>query len=253
MNGSACSYGDFKEEAAHGYSSSYYTLNLICTKEWVMSNSPANFVEIKNSKTDLPVPVINGVHLHSIYNPEREAEGFITASEEQLKKGNRILVFGLGMGYHLAKLESRLKSLYQNDYQVFVIEPNRDLVSKWKELRPNILSPQIKVVNKDDVKGYYQDKELVEFLATRPTILPHPASFQLNETFFKTFMTYHYPTAIKESVPFINNVEFKNYLDNEDPDQSTDELFASVKSKGFVHGHDFLVLALDEIVNGGQR
>ena len=253
MIGSACGYGDFKEEAAHGYFSSHYTLNLLCTKEWVMSNSPANFVEIKNSKTDLPVPVINGVHLHSIYNPEREAEGFVTGSEEQLKKSNKVLVFGLGMGYHLTKIEARLKSLYQNDYQVFVIEPNSDLYQKWRELRPNMLGPNIKIVNKEDVKSYYQDKELVEFLSDRPTILPHPASFQLNETFFKTFMTYHYPTSLRESLPFIGNTQLKEYLENEDLEQPTDEFFANIKNKGFVQGHDFIALALSEIVNGGQR
>lgn len=253
MSGSACSYGDFKEEATHGYFSFHYTLNLFRTKDWVMSYVPAKSVEIKSSKTDLPVPVIEGVHLHSIYNPVREAEGFITASEEQIKKSKNILVFGLGLGYHLARLEDRLKALYQNDYQVFVIEPNGELYQKWKELRPNILSANIKVVTKEDIKSYYQERELVEFLSERPTILPHPASFQLNETFFKTFMTYHYPTTLKESLPFIEDQNFRDYLDGLDQEQNTDELFKTIKTKPFIQGYDFLLLALNEMTNGEQR
>lgn len=218
-----------------------------------MSSLVTNVVEIKSSKTDLPVPVINGVHLHSIYNPEREAEGFINGAEEQLKKGNKVLIFGLGLGYHLAKLEERMKSLYQNDYQVFVIEPNRELYSKWKDLRPCILSPNTKIVCKEDVKSYYQDKELVEFLSERPTIVPHPASFQLNEKFFKTFMTFHYPTSLRESMTFIESDSLKQYLENEELEQTTEELFSRVSTKSFVQGYDFLVLALREMVTEGQR
>ena len=43
-------------------------------------------IEVKQSKTNLPVPVINGIHLHSIYNPEREAENFGQNKLSELKK-----------------------------------------------------------------------------------------------------------------------------------------------------------------------
>jgi hypothetical protein len=218
-----------------------------------LSNNSINVVEIKSSKTDLPVPVINGVHLHSIYNPEREAESFVSASENNLKKNSDLLIFGLGFGYHLAKIEARMKALYGDDYRIFVIEPHNELYKKWKELKPNILSPRVKVVHYSEVKDFYKDKELVSFLSDKPSILPHPASFQLNESFYKTFMTFHYPTSLKESLFFIEDSEFAEYLQQQDLSQSTDEFTESIKSKPFIQGNDFIALALKEMIGEEQR
>lgn len=210
-------------------------------------------VEIKYSKTDLPVPVINHVHLHSIYNPEREAENFVTANDAVISKGKDLLVFGLGFGYHIAKLEEALKVRYPNTYRVFVIEPNNALVEKWKSLRPTMLTPRVKVVSYGDVKEFYKDRELVEFLSEKPSILPHPASFQLNEDFFRGFMSYHYPTSLSESLAFVQNIEMRNYLEQGDTNETTDEFFNTIKNKPFLHGRDFLTMALSEMVQGKQR
>jgi hypothetical protein len=207
-----------------------------------------NVVEIKISKTDLPVPVINHVHLHSIYNPEREAEGFISANENVFAKSSKVLVFGLGFGYHLAKLEQRLKSLYPNNYEIFVIEPNRDLYEKWKDMRPTMFSPRTRVVCYDTVKDFYKDLELVEFMSEKPAILPHQASFQLNETFYRSFMSYHYPSALNESLSFIQSEDFKEYLMMADTKMTTDEFFQQTREKTFLQGYDFLTMALSEMV-----
>jgi hypothetical protein len=39
--------------------------------------------EIKTSRNGLTVPVVNGIHLHSIYNPIKEAEAFATSFKEK--------------------------------------------------------------------------------------------------------------------------------------------------------------------------
>ena len=61
-------------------------------------------LEIKFSKTGLPIPLVNGTHLHSNYNPEREAEGFVTQNDDIISKSSRVLLFGLGFGYHIHQL-----------------------------------------------------------------------------------------------------------------------------------------------------
>jgi len=225
-------------------------INIILFKENIMEDIKpvSGNVEIKVSKTDLPVPVINHVHLHSIYNPEREAEGFVSANEPTITRNNNILLFGLGFGYHIAKLESKMKALYPSKYNIFVIEPNRELYEKWKSMRPNQFSSRVKVVCYSSIKGFYKDKELVEFLSDKPGILPHQASFQLNEEFFKAFMSYHYPSSLKESYDFIESERFKDYLMMSDSNITTDEFFQATKSKPFVQGYDFLSLALAEMV-----
>lgn len=210
-------------------------------------------VEIKVSKTDLPVPVINHVHLHSIYNPEREAEGFISANEAVFARSSKVLVFGLGFGYHLTKLEQRLKTLYPDKYQIFVVEPNLDLYEKWKSMRPTMLSPRVKVVCHQSVKEFYKDLELVEFMSEKPAILPHQASFQLNENFYRTFMSYHYPSTIVESLNFVQSEDFREYLQLKDTSLTTDEFFKEVKGKTFLQGYDFLTMALSEMVGSENQ
>jgi len=57
------------------------------------------------------------VYLHSSYNPEQEALSW--CNEISYKSGNIIVLFGLGLGYHLKALVAELGT----DLQVFVIEP----------------------------------------------------------------------------------------------------------------------------------
>ncbi len=38
--------------------------------------------EVKDSKTNLKIPVVNGVHLHSVYDPINEAKLFAEKNEK---------------------------------------------------------------------------------------------------------------------------------------------------------------------------
>ena len=46
--------------------------------------------EFKVSRNGLTVPVVRGVHLHSIYNPMKEAEAFAQGYEDILEEKNHI-------------------------------------------------------------------------------------------------------------------------------------------------------------------
>ena len=59
-------------------------------------------VRINLSKEGLPVPQIAGVSLHSQYHPVREAEQLTRNFKSDDK--SRIIVFGLGFGYHVLPL-----------------------------------------------------------------------------------------------------------------------------------------------------
>lgn len=203
---------------------------------------------VKTSKSEQPIPVINGVHLHSIYNPEREASGFVTSQIENLKSSNHILIFGLGFGYHISQIEEKMKALHPKDYTIFVVEPNVDIVKKWHELKPTSFSEKVHVVSHETIKDFYKDYSLVDFMSSRPAVIPHPASFQLNMAFFKDFMSYCYPKTIDESAYFIESESFRNYLTSENRNETTEEFFERVKGKSFLQSYDFLSLALAELV-----
>lgn len=214
-------------------------------------NYNLNSIQIKTSKTNLPVPVIKSIHLHSIYNPEKEALGLASSNDETLKKNKNILIFGLGFGYHVSALEKELYEYHQNKYQIYVIEPNREIIHQWKKLKPTSFSSHTIVAGHRTIKEFYQDVELVDFMSNGPAVIAHPASFQLNASFFKEFMSYHYPKDIHNSSFFIESLAFKEFLKKEN--NTTDNIFKQIRRKKELNKYDFLTLALDEIIHPNEN
>ena len=95
-----------------------------------------NIFEIKVSKTGKPIPVIDGIHLHSAYDPIKEASKFIDGHLKSLRENNNVLVFGLGLGYHLEAIEKSCREIWGNNFQVMVIEPNANTYREFNLIRP---------------------------------------------------------------------------------------------------------------------
>ena len=53
-----------------------------------------NGIELQSSRNGLSIPVINGVYLHSMYNPQKEAQAFAEKHEATLKKEKQNYNFG---------------------------------------------------------------------------------------------------------------------------------------------------------------
>jgi len=211
-----------------------------------------NHIDIKMSKSNHPIPVVDSVHLHSIYSPIREAESFIKSHEKKVISNNRILIFGLGFGYHLAALEERLKSLYSS-YEINVIEPNEELINSWREYRPVGLTSRVRVINYSEIKSYFEDVLLTDFLSSKPSIISHTASFQLNEDFFKSFMHFSYPSDTNSSARFVENSELKNYLLSQNL-VASEEVINNIESgKNKLKKWDFLTLALKGFQKQDER
>ena len=84
-------------------------------------------IECKTAKNGQEIPVINEIHLHSSYNPEREAAGFCKSIESKLHHNQNFLVLGLGFGYHIQQITKYLKSINKDSYRIVVLEPNSEL------------------------------------------------------------------------------------------------------------------------------
>ncbi len=80
-------------------------------------------IEIRRSRSGLPVPVFGSISLHSQYDPEKEARQLIPRF--QLSKKATSVIFGLGFGYHL------FEWLERNPGRVDVIEPSLNLFATW--------------------------------------------------------------------------------------------------------------------------
>lgn len=168
-------------------------------------------IDVKISRVDTPVPVIEGIHLHSIYNPTKEAEGFVQKYEAQLQTQNRVLVLGLGFGYHVWCLEALLGRMH-DDWKIIIIEPDPRLRDEFNRLMPVELSARTRIVSCNNVSQYYDDMDLVHFMASKPLVMAHPATFNLRETFFKNFMSFQASNNIADVASKVSDVALRNHL-----------------------------------------
>ncbi|EQC43521.1 hypothetical protein [Bacteriovorax sp. Seq25_V] len=207
--------------------------------------------EIKTSRNNLKVPVINNVHLHSVYNPAKEAQAIVSTYDERLQNNKHVLVFGLGFAYHVYEICRKLESYHGNDYQVVVIEPNEEV---YRDCIANHLFPNknIKVFSGEDLETIYSDITLAKFLITKPVMVSHPPSFNLYSDYFKSFLNYEASSLVKDVAMNITNRELKSYLYTDADAQSLDSFIQeNVLSKpALTNNLDHLLLAYTHLSNG---
>jgi hypothetical protein len=209
--------------------------------------------EVKTSRTEHKVPVVNGVHLHSIYNPLKEAEALVTAQMENLKKKKEVLILGLGFSYHVNAVTEYLANFHGDDFKVIVIEPNievyEDCINRNLINKKNVL-----IYSGFTSKELYSDLDLVHFLLRKPAIIAHPPSFNLYQNYFKDILTFEAPEQIKSILGFVTSLEIKNYFDAFSPDATfNDVLFKEVPNQNHFKQMDFLTMALLEITKKSQN
>lgn len=219
-----------------------------------MNNLPiTTSYEIKTSRTDQKVPVVNNVHLHSIYNPFKEAETFVNANLESLKNKNEVLILGLGFGYHVNYVIEKLIEFHGDNYRVIVIEPNLQVYQDCLNL-DLLSSKNILAYAGQTPKELYSDINLIHFLLDKPTMLAHPASFNLYQAYFKDILTFEAPTSNIEINQFIKNSFVKEYIAKLDPIQKLDTyLFEELPQKNTFSKMDFLAMALVEMTKNSQE
>lgn len=203
--------------------------------------------EVKTSRTEQKVPIVNGVHLHSIYNPYKEAEGLVSAHLDSLKNKNEVLILGLGFAYHVNAVTEKLTQLYGDDFKVIVIEPNiqvyNDCIAFDLLNKKNVL-----VYSGFKSNELYSDLDLVHFLLRKPAMIAHPPSFNLYQNYFKTILTFEAPQSISAIMNFVTSTEIKKYLSSFRPDATLGEvLFSEIPNKKQFTQEDFLAMALVEI------
>ncbi|MBC7714115.1 MAG: hypothetical protein H7177_12300 [Rhizobacter sp.] len=213
-----------------------------------MNNLPIiSSYEVKTSRTEQKVPVVNGVHLHSIYNPFKEAENLINSSLDSLKGKNEVLILGLGFGYHVNFAIEKLTELYGNNFKIIVIEPNHQVHQDCLNLdllnKKNVL-----VYSGFTAQELYRDLDLIHFLLRKPAMIAHPASFNLYQMYFKTFLTFEAPTQMDDISKLTEVREVKNYLKNFEPKSTfTESFYNQLPQKEEFNTMDFLAMALVEM------
>lgn len=209
--------------------------------------------EVKTSRTNQNVPVVNGVHLHSIYNPFKEAEGLINSHLDSLKQKNELLILGLGFGYHVNYAIEKMTEFHGNNFRIIVIEPNvevhKDCISFDLLNKKNVL-----VYSGFTANELYSDQDLIHFLLRKPAMIAHPASFNLYQYYFKGILTFQAPEKIESILSFTQSPEISSYLKKFDQESTfTQAVYEKLPHKNNFDEMDFLAMALVEMTRKSQE
>ncbi len=113
---------------------------------------------IIHSKAGLPTVRKNEILLHSLYDPEREAEEWVRAKKEQISEHSILCVFGFGLGYHIEAL------MRATDSDILVFEPDIDLLKialTYRDLREVL--QRIKIISNYDIPLIKADFRILKY------------------------------------------------------------------------------------------
>ena len=203
--------------------------------------------EIKKSKTNLPIPVVSGVHLHSAYDPIKEAKKMIRKDLDEFCKKKNILIFGYGFGYHVREIISFFKEKNIKKYKLIVIEKSQNLLNKALTFFPNN-SPNLKIYCEKDPSKLFEDKEFLDFLINKPVIFAHPPSFSLYNSYFEKVLKYKSPNSLFDIIKNIENDDLNSFIEKYSDQNDLNGLLNTINhKKSFNDKNDFLMSAFYHI------
>lgn len=230
-----------------------------------MSTSLFQSYEIIYSRSKDPTVIIDGIQLHSIYNPRKEAENFIEQNLSNIKKSANILVLGLGLGYHLLYLIKKLNSEFPSSQKtIWVIDPLKRNEIEYQQ--QGIANEVLQEINSHENSGglklnictektpleIYQNYSFVNFLIKSPTIIAHPATFNHFGNYFKEILNYRATDKMSDIIEKTNSESLKKYLKGFKSHQSFSHAFqVELQSRHQLNSYDFIALAFLEIGDQG--
>ena len=116
---------------------------------------------------------VNGIFLHSRYNPEQEAKRLIDSASLDPKRP--VLVVGLGLGYHV-------KELLHQDYEVAVVEPE-PYVARLALEGPLASEEFDFLLDVGDIDTITATDSFQSLAARLPQVLVHPATARAHQQF----------------------------------------------------------------------
>lgn len=205
--------------------------------------------EIKVTKNGSKIPVVNDVHLHSIYDPQRESKQLVERQSSHWGDKRDVLIFGLGFGYHVQAVVEHLEQK-PGAYNIIVIEPNTKVASDCAEL--GLIDPnKVYLCSGYGPQDIYTNRDLIDFLLRKPAMFSHPPSFNLYNDYFKKILSYHAPSKLEGLSSVFQSTELKTYFSTFEQTLTIKEvaefLSRSHKPKTQL---DFLTMAYHQMVKG---
>lgn len=129
-------------------------------------------IELEQSKCGVMTLKYDNKYIHSKYDPIRESEQFIKSNEELLKE-KVIVIYGLGLGYHVNAI---LKRKSDNPI-IYIFEWNDEVINYCKKYNNDIFTAaNVKIISGKD-ENFYSD--LAESLKVVKDIIIHKPSLAI--------------------------------------------------------------------------
>ena len=207
-------------------------------------------VSLEMARNGSPVAKVRGVYLHSVYDPEKEADSFVETYEKQISTKNHILIFGLGLGYHVNRVVKSLRSTH-HDYRVVVLESNSELISLVSE-QGLVPSEKVRIIHLDNYESLYSDRTFVDFLMKKPCLLKHEASFSIDKDLYTGFLKYKSSKSIADYSK--NLSETTKTLLNIEGSSTIGEVAESIQNNGRISNRsEYLTLAFGELLTQTRK
>jgi len=145
-----------------------------------------NSIVVQEARSKDLVPVLNGTALHSLHNPQREAEVFASNHLSHLSRSPYALILGLGFGYHIEEVAKVLR-LRHKEAHIAVVEPSSELVRLHSAYAPAPQSPY-HVFRCDDARELFLNDEFCRFLLKKPVVLVHQPSFDAHAAYYRNLL-----------------------------------------------------------------
>jgi len=185
-------------------------------------------IDVVTSRSGHLVPKVEGYQIHSVYNPIKEATQFVENHMNKIEGHNKFLIFGGGYAYHINALAEHLATQHEGNYSIFVIEPNNELRQYCIDHNP--YSKNVHYLQNTNPTDAFTNETFVKFLIQKPVLLTHQPSFNLNKSFFESFLTYKSSRNIRDLMGTIQNDDFKTALSQYEH-MTIDELAVETKQK----------------------
>ena len=202
-------------------------------------------------RKNFPVPVVNDIYLHSLYDPLKEADSFVQKNKNRIFQKNYFLILGLGFVYHVNRLIEELKKRGSEKWGVVVIEPNAKIFKECVDRKLITEDSRLKIFNGMDIEELYAKKKLIDFMVLKPIVLVHETSYNLYLNYYKKFLNYRAPCESKEISNGVKNQIMQEYLLN-CGEQDIFGLKDIVKNKSTLEKEEMLMGAFFAICENGK-
>lgn len=128
-------------------------------------------IELEKSKSGNLTLKYNNKYIHSKYDPVKEGIQFAEGNRELLNE-NIVVVYGLGLGYHIHAIAEKLK----DDSVLYVFEYNKKLIEYCKKVNKDIFNyKNTKIIGSTDSQFL---RKFADSLRSVENIIIHKASLE---------------------------------------------------------------------------